>query len=67
MIDREGTIYCFGCDVPETLMQAWQAGGRTHVIGLVELYAAVVGLNTWKRTFCNDRVICSPTPGLHTT
>ena len=57
MIDREGTIYCFGCDVPETLMQAWQAGGRTHVIGLVELYAAVVGLNTWKRTFCNDRVI----------
>jgi hypothetical protein len=57
MIDRDGTICCFGCDVPETLMQAWQAGGRTHVIGLVELYAAVVGLNTWKRTFCNDRVI----------
>ena len=38
MIDRDGTICCFGCDVPETLMQAWQAGGRTHVIGLVELY-----------------------------
>ena len=55
LIHRDRTIFCFGCIVPESLMQAWQAGGRTHVIGLVELYAAVVGLNTWKESFCNDR------------
>ena len=54
---RDGIIFCFGRVVPESLIKAWQAGGRTHVIGLVELYAAIVGLNTWKETFCNDRVI----------
>ena len=57
LVRRDGIIFCFGRVVPESLIKAWQAGGRTHVIGLVELYAAIVGLNTWKETFCNDRVI----------
>jgi hypothetical protein len=57
LIDRDGKTSCFGCNVPEPLLQIWQASGRTHVIGLVELYAAVVGLHTWRNTFKNDRVI----------
>ena len=40
MIDRDGTICCFGCDVARNLdASVRQVGGRTHVIGLVELYA----------------------------
>ena len=57
LIQRGGAITCFGCEVPARLLQTWQASGRTHVIGLIELYAAAVGLSTWKETFCNDRVI----------
>lgn len=57
MLTRNGEAYCFGCDVPEQLLKAWQTDGRTHVIGLVELYAAVTGLNTWRNLLCNDRVL----------
>ena len=57
LITRDGKTSCFGCNVPKLLLQAWQSNGRTHVIGLVELYAAVVGLHTWRDVFKNDRVI----------
>ena len=57
LLDRNGEVFCFGCDVPEQLLQVWRSSGRTHVIGLVELYAAVVGLHTWRLVFKNDRVI----------
>ena len=43
--------------MPKQLLEMWQVGGRTHVIGLVELYAAVIGLHTWRKTFKDDRVI----------
>ena len=55
LMQRDGIILCSGCVVPDQLLGMWQAGGRTHVIGLVELY--VVGLSTWKKVFRNDRVI----------
>ena len=57
MINRDMGVSCFGCMVPNNLVERWQASGKTHVIGLVELYAAVVGLNTWKDVFANDRVL----------
>ena len=56
-IDRDGKTFCSGCNVPEPLLQIWRASGRIHVIGLVELYAAVLGLHTWRNIFKNDRVI----------
>ena len=57
LICRDGRVLCFGCDVPQQLMDLWQVSGRTHVIGLVELYAAVTGLHTWREIFKDDRVI----------
>ena len=38
-------------------MQSWKEDGRAHVIGLVELYAAVVALYNWYPLFENRRVI----------
>ena len=57
LLSRDGDVQCFGCVVPNCLIDKWQANGKTHVIGLVELYAAVVGLNTWKDKFVNDRIL----------
>ena len=57
LICRNGRVACFGCDVPKQLIDMWQVSGRTHVIGLVELYAAVIGLHTWRETFKDDRII----------
>ena len=54
---RNGDKQVFGCDVPGDLIEAWQAEGKTHVIGLIELYALVTALNTWKNILGNDRVI----------
>eukprot|EP00435_Cladocopium_sp_Y103_P011809 s4361_g3.t1 len=56
-IHRDGSVLAFGCEVPAQILSVWQSSGRTHVIGLVELYAAVVGLNTWRNFLVNDRVI----------
>ena len=57
LVTRKGEVYCFGCDVPEQLLGTWQTDGRVHVIGLVELYAAITGLNTWRNMLCNERVL----------
>lgn len=57
LLTRSGEALCFGCNVPEQILRAWHASGKTHVIGLVELYAAVVGLHAWRHVFKNDRVI----------
>ena len=32
MIDRGGSVLCFGCNVTDSLLRAWQAGGQTHVM-----------------------------------
>lgn len=47
----------FGGFVPDDLMSRWQAGGKTHVIGLVELYAGIVSLLHWKPRITSSRVI----------
>ena len=57
LVSRNGKVACFRCDVPKHLLETWQTGGKTHVIGLVELYAAVVGLHTWREILKDDRVI----------
>ena len=47
----------FGCAVPETVLEMWRADGKSHVIGLVELYAVVVGIRTWKSYFEGRRLL----------
>ena len=54
---RNGAREVFGCDVPGDIIEGWQSEGKTHVIGLIELYALVTALNTWKSFLGNDRVI----------
>ena len=54
---RNGAREVFGCDVPRDIIEEWQSEGKTHVIGLIELYAVVTALNTWKSFLGNDRVI----------
>ena len=39
LVRRDGIIFCFGRVVPESLIKAWQAGGRTHVIGRTHVMA----------------------------
>ena len=39
LVRRDEIIFCFGCVVPGSLMKAWQAGGRTHVIGRTHVMA----------------------------
>ena len=53
----DGTCEVFGCKVPDDVVSQWQAGGKTHVIGLVELYACVVALLHWKPDVSSRRVI----------
>lgn len=53
----DGLTEVFGCRVPESLMARWQQTGKTHVIGLVELYACAVALRFWKHAISNDRLI----------
>lgn len=44
----DGSCEIFGAAVPDRILKVWQEGGKTHVIGLVELYACVVSLLHWK-------------------
>lgn len=37
----DGSNLVFGTKVPDRILQAWQTDGKTHVVGFVELYAAV--------------------------
>ena len=41
-IHPDGTTEVFGVEVPAKVIYMWQQGGKTHVIGLVELYACLV-------------------------
>ena len=54
----DGSNLVFGTKVPERILQSWQVDGKTHVVGLVELYAAVTAYKTWADIFRNQRVIC---------
>ena len=55
----EGEAHVFGCKVPEALLARahWCSDGRHHVIGLVELYAAIVALRYWRRHLEGRRVM----------
>jgi hypothetical protein len=53
----DGACEVFGSKVPDSVLTAWQDGGKTHVIGLVELYACVVSLLHWKPDVSSRRVI----------
>eukprot|EP00435_Cladocopium_sp_Y103_P051984 s3318_g16.t1 len=48
LISPSRNTWYFGCEVPEDTLRTWQADGKEHVIGLVELYATVVALTEWK-------------------
>lgn len=45
LVEPCGRARAFGCTVPESVMADWQVDGKIHVIGLVELYACVVGIS----------------------
>ena len=53
----DGIIEVFGAEVPSEVLDMWQSGGKTHVIGLIELYACVVALVHWRNLFSTRRVI----------
>eukprot|EP00435_Cladocopium_sp_Y103_P002409 s2396_g1.t1 len=57
LISPSGNTWYFGCEVPKDTLTSWQAGGKEHVIGLVELYATVVALTEWKSLIRGQRVI----------
>ena len=57
LVHPDGWVRAFGCKVPENIMQSWTKDGKVHVIGLVELYAAVVALCSWYPLFEDRRVI----------
>ena len=49
--------HVFSCEVPEKVLAHWRSDGRHHVIGLVELYAAIVVLRHWRHRLEGKRVI----------
>ena len=53
----DGTVEVFGAQVPHAVLETWREDGKTHVIGLVELYACVVSLVHWKRKFQQRRIM----------
>ncbi|CAE7710304.1 unnamed protein product [Symbiodinium sp. CCMP2592] len=53
----EPNVYAFGCEVPTDVLSHWRSDGRHHVIGLVELYGAVLALRHWRKHLDGRRVI----------
>ena len=48
----------FGATVPGNLLEVWMEGGvKEHVIGLVEMYAVLVALETWDSWICGERIL----------
>ena len=41
---QDGSASVFGGPVPPEALMRWQSDGKVHVVGLVELYGAVVAL-----------------------
>lgn len=63
LLTRDGKCLCFGASVPDEVLRSWQID-KTHVIGLVELYAAIVALVTFRDALANDRTILFTDSGL---
>lgn len=57
LIMPDGMVQTFGASVPTALVQRWQESGKTHVIGLVELYACVVAYLHWRPLITTNRLI----------
>ena len=53
-----GSNLVFGTTVTNNILKLWQVEGKTHVVGLVELYAAVTAFKTWADLLKGQRVIC---------
>ena len=54
---KPGRASAFGSMVPSELLQHWRSDGKTHVIGLVELYASVLALRYWRKRLEGRRII----------
>ena len=54
---KPGRASVFGSMVPSELLKHWRSDGKTHVIGLVELYAAILALRFWRRHLEGRRII----------
>ena len=50
--------FVFGTKVTSDILNLWQVDGKTHVVGLVELYASVTAFKTWANILKGQRVIC---------
>ena len=42
-------VSCFGCQVPPTVLRAWQACGTEHPVFQAELLAVVAAIHVWPR------------------
>ena len=51
------SAHVFGCEVPSGILDHWRSDGKHHVIGLVELYGAVLALRHWRKYLDDRRVI----------
>ncbi|CAE7829729.1 unnamed protein product [Symbiodinium sp. CCMP2592] len=54
---NESNVYAFGCEVPANVLSHWRSDGKRHVIGLVELYGAILALRHWRKHLDGRRVI----------
>ncbi|CAE7285341.1 unnamed protein product [Symbiodinium sp. CCMP2592] len=54
---NEPNAYAFGCEVPANVLSHWRSDGKKHVIGLVELYGAILALRHWRKHLDGSRVI----------
>ena len=54
----DNTNFVFGTKVTSDTLKLWQVDGKTHVVGLVELYALVAAFKTWANILKGQRVIC---------
>ncbi|OLP90135.1 hypothetical protein AK812_SmicGene28330 [Symbiodinium microadriaticum] len=54
---QDGSASVSGGPVPPEALMRWQSDGKVHVVGLVELYGAVVALRHWRHQLCGERVI----------
>ena len=54
---QEGSASVFGGPVPHDVLMHWRSDGIVHVVGLVELYGAIVALRHWRSRFSGKCVI----------
>ena len=56
LISDRGRLEYFACRVPEPLVTEWFLSYK-HIIGLVEMYAVLVALETWDSWICGERIL----------